>query len=183
MKYAVGIITLLTFSLFFLNKESHTLQAAPASKGGIKWMDFDEAQAKMKVEPKKVFVDIYTTWCGWCKVMDKKTFANKYVIEYMNENFYCIKYNAETKSEIEFMGKKYAYNQKYKANDLAIELMKGQLSFPTSIFFDENFVNGQPIPGYLDVAKMEMTAKYIGENNHKKMPWNKYQEEFKASWK
>ncbi len=183
MKYAVSIITLVTLSLFFLSKDSSTLHATPASKGGIQWMTFEEAQARMKTTPKKAFVDMYTSRCGWCKVMDKKTFANKHVIEYMNENFYCIKYNAESKSAIEFKGKKYEYNKEYKANDLAIELMKGQLSFPTSIFFDEKFTNGQPVPGYLDVSKMEMTAKYIGENKHKKMPWNKYQSEFKATWK
>jgi thiol:disulfide interchange protein len=43
-----------------------------AKETGIKWMTWDQAQVQMKKQPKKVWVDVYTDWCGWCKVMDKK---------------------------------------------------------------------------------------------------------------
>uniref|UniRef100_A0A3Q2YUK7 Spermatogenesis-associated protein 20-like TRX domain-containing protein n=1 Tax=Hippocampus comes TaxID=109280 RepID=A0A3Q2YUK7_HIPCM len=50
---------------------------------------------------KKVFIDIYTDWCGWCKKMDKDTFQNPEVAAYMNENFLMVKMDAEGKDPID----------------------------------------------------------------------------------
>jgi len=54
-----------------------------------------EARAKAKKEKKLVFVDCYTTWCGPCKSMAKKTFVNKEVGDYYNTNFICVKIDME----------------------------------------------------------------------------------------
>ena len=182
MKYLIAITSILCMSLLFVASSSDSV-IAKTPKAKINWVSFEQAQELMKTAPKKTYVDMYTNWCHWCKVMDQKTFSNAQVIDYMNANYYCIKFNAESKAEISYKGKVYGYNAEHKVHDLAIELMRGKLSFPTSILFDENFSNGQPIPGYLDVKMMEMTLRYIGENKHKEMPWEKYQASFKQTWK
>jgi len=149
---------------------------------GIQWLSFEEAQAKMKENPKKVFIDIYTDWCGWCKVMDKKTFSNQKVINYINENFYAIHFDAETADSILFKDKKYGRIEKSKVNALAAELMQNELSYPTTIFFDELFVNPMPLPGYLDVPTIEMMLTYIATNQHKTVRFDKFKKSFKSSW-
>jgi thioredoxin-related protein len=121
--------------------------------------------------------------CGWCKVMDKKTFSNQKLIEYINSNFYCIHFDAERKDSVTFNGKPYGRIPSTKTNELAADWMRNKLSYPTSIFFDENFANPQPIPGYLETPTMEMILKYFGENKHKSTPWEKYKAEFKGEWK
>ena len=45
---------------------------------------------KSKIEPRPIFVDVYTDWCGWCKKMDRDTFQNPKVVAYMNKQYYCI---------------------------------------------------------------------------------------------
>ena len=50
-------------------------------------MGFEEAVAKSEKAPKKLFIDVYTDWCGWCKKMDKTTFAETEVAKYINENY------------------------------------------------------------------------------------------------
>lgn len=50
------------------------------------------AQAKGK---KYVLADIYTDWCGWCKRLDRDTFANPQMMAYLNTKFVCVKVNAE----------------------------------------------------------------------------------------
>src|SRR6202008_4671840 len=83
---------------------ANTVFAGEKGKGeGIKWMNWDDVQVAMKKKPKKVWVDVYTDWCGWCKVMDKKTFSHPEVIKYMNEHFYAVKFNAESKEDIMFL--------------------------------------------------------------------------------
>ena len=156
--------------------------AARDDSTGIHWMTLDEVQVAMKKEPRKVYMDIYTDWCGWCKVMEKKTFTNPNVVRYVNQHFYAVRFNAETKEQIRFGGKMYDFIPQYKANQLAVDLMQGHMSYPTSIIFEENFQGPQPVPGYLDVSNMEMVLKYLGENIYKTMPFPDYQQQFKATW-
>jgi thioredoxin-related protein len=174
MKYTINILLLFVISLTV---------SAQTKSAKINWMTVEEVQEKMKTEPRKVYVDIFTDWCHWCKVMDKKTFTNKDVIEYMNANYYCIHFNAERKDVVTFNDKKYGPAENSKTNSLAIEWMRGQLSYPTSLFFDEGFVNPQPVPGYMEISNMELIAKYIAENKHKTTPFEKYKNGFRATWK
>jgi thiol:disulfide interchange protein len=55
-------------------------ETAPKS---IAWLTVDEAAAKLQQEQRPVLIDLYTTWCGWCRQMDKKTYSNKKVAEYL----------------------------------------------------------------------------------------------------
>lgn len=150
---------------------------------GINWISFGEAEQLMKKEPKKVIIDIYTDWCGWCKVLDKKTYSNPQLIDYVNKNFYAIKFNAEGKEPFMFMGKKWEFQPANRANELAIELMQGKMSYPTTVFMEKGFTDVQPVPGYLDVNQMEGILKFIGEDYNKKISWNDFQHQFKAAWK
>lgn len=70
----------------------------------IKWMTFDEALAAQQLDPKPIFMDVYTDWCGPCKVLDKKTFADAKVEAYISANYYAVKFNAESDSKITYKG-------------------------------------------------------------------------------
>ena len=67
-------------------------------------MTLDEARAAQKKEPKKIFMDVYTNWCGPCKLLDKNTFQNPDVSRYISEHFYAVKFNAEGNDVIKFKG-------------------------------------------------------------------------------
>jgi thioredoxin-related protein len=154
-----------------------------AKETGIKWMTWDQAQVQMKKQPKKVWVDVYTDWCGWCKVMDKKTFSDPQVIKFMNDNFYAIKFNSEKDDSIKLLDKLYVIKPENRVNDLAVELLRGQLSYPTNVFLEENFQNPIPIPGYQAVPQIEMVMRYLGENHYKTVKWEDYQKTFVGTWK
>ncbi len=73
-----------------------------ASAGGLitfndttsgSWNDMKSLAAR---EKKLIFVDAYTDWCSWCKVMDKETFTDPAVAEVMNRNFVNVRYEMET---------------------------------------------------------------------------------------
>lgn len=166
-------------------KSSDGAIAAPAAvvdDKEIHWMNIDDVQAAMKKEPKKVWIDVYTDWCGWCKRMDKTTFSNPNVIKYMNEHFYAVKLDAEQKQDIRFVGKMYKATPADRTHPFATELLKGQMSYPTSVYMEENFQAPMPIPGYQDVKTMEMILKYLGEGLYKKMAFPDYQASFKGTW-
>lgn len=125
--------------------------------GKINWMTFEEAEKAMKKKPKKVFVDVYTEWCGWCKRLDQATFADKRVADYMNDNYYAIKFDAQHPEPIKLGGKKYANPRFDKSkpkrarnatHELAVKYKAR--SYPTVLFLDEKLDLIQAVPGYRD---------------------------------
>ena len=60
----------------------------------VNWMTIEKAQELQKTNPKNIIMDVYTDWCGPCKLMDKNTFQNEDVANYLNENYYAVKFNA-----------------------------------------------------------------------------------------
>ena len=156
-------------------------QEGSATAEKMKWLSVDEAAAGLQKEKRPVLIDLYTDWCGWCKVMDKKTYGNKDVAAYVQQKFYPVKFDAEGRKAITWAGKTFNFNASQKAHDFAIYLTNGQLSFPTTVFIP---VNGEPqaIPGYLSPSEFELLVKYFGEGKYGKVPFDEYQKSFKASW-
>lgn len=174
-----------SFFLLFLTAFAPAF-AGGEEKSGIRWMSFDEVQVAMAKEPRRVFMDVYTDWCGWCKVMDRKTFSNPEVAAYINKNFYPVKFNAETDQPIRFVGKVWEREEGGKTNRLAIELLRGQMSYPSTVIMEPGFQSVQAIPGYLDVPTIETILTYLteGHNTGKNpIPFPEFQKRYKTQWK
>jgi len=147
----------------------------------ISWMTVDEAGEKLKEAKKPVIVDLYTTWCGWCKQMDKKTYSNKQVAAYLQDKFYTVKMDAETHATVNWLGKAYAFSPKYRVNEFAMYLTRGQLEFPTTIIIPPG-EEPQAVPGYLEPKDLELLVKYFGDGVYRSKSFDAYQKSFKASW-
>ncbi len=122
----------------------------PSTKGGLQWTSIDDLEAVAKNSNKKVMIDMYTSWCGWCKVMDKNTFTDPEVIKYLNDNFHVVKFNAEQKQPVMFKGKKYEWVKggRRGVNMLAHEMLNGRLGYPSLVYLDENLNKIKVAPGY-----------------------------------
>ena len=154
----------------------------PAATGGkLNWMTLQEVENGLQKEVRPVLIDLYTDWCGWCKVMDKKTYADKNVSSYLQQKFYTVKVDAESRSAISWQGKTYAYNTGYRTNDFAVYLTKGELAYPTTVIIPPD---GEPqaIPGFLSPNEMELIVKYFGEGNFGKVSFETFQKSFKSGW-
>jgi thioredoxin-related protein len=147
------------------------------SKAGIEWMSFEQAVAKSQANPKKIFIDVYTHWCGWCRRMDASTFIDSSVVDYMNKNYYAVKLDAETKDTIHFQDTIFVYRPEYKANELAVSLLSRKMSYPTSIYLDENFAMLSPVPGFQTTQQMLPLLKFFGDNIYKTKSWDVYSKE------
>ena len=97
---------------------------------GMVWLDFESGYAKAIKENKILLVDVYTDWCGWCKVMDRKTYTNDTVLQYIKAHYVAVKMNPE-KDHTYVLGDK-----TYSATELHAWLGYGKtFGYPTTYFW------------------------------------------------
>lgn len=147
----------------------------PSDPDGIQWVSFEEAVKLSEKNPKKIFIDVYTHWCGWCKKMDASTFKEPEVVSFINANFYPVKLNAETKDTIRFRDKEFKFVPEYKANELAVSLLNGKMGYPSYVLLDETFGLMSPaIQSYLTKEDLMPILTFYGTNLYKTKTWEEY---------
>ena len=117
---------------------------------GMDWLSFDDVAKMGNKDGKKYLVDVYTSWCGWCKVMDRQTFTNPEVQSYIGEKFHPVKFDAEQKDPIGFKGKQYEWTPggRKGVNKLALELLGGRMSYPSLVYLDSDMNKIRVSPGF-----------------------------------
>jgi thioredoxin-related protein len=152
----------------------------------VKWLTFEEAIQKSKKEKKKFFIDVYTDWCGWCKVMDKNTFSDPAVAQMLNEKFYPVKFNAEQREDVTFNGTTFKYVESGRSgyHELAAALLNNQLSYPTVVFVDENFTSVSPLAGYKKAEEFHKYLMFFAEEHYKKgqNSWKEFEKDYKSPY-
>ena len=179
--FSLGFI--LSGFILYQNQNNPATQTTSIEGEKIKWHTFQEAVELSKKEKKKIFIDVFTEWCGWCKVMDKNTFTDPVIAKYMNQKFYAVKLDAEMKDSIVFNN--YTFKNpnpsvKRSTHELAASLLNNRLSYPTTVYLDENFNMLTQVPGYLQPTQMEPILKYFGDNAYSTTKWEDYQKTFKG---
>ena len=144
----------------------------------INWMTFQEAVELNKTTPKKIFIDVYTDWCGWCKRMDQTTFQDSVVVAYMNDNYYAVKFDAERSDTIVFGGYTYinegGINGRKGTHQLAQALLQGRMSYPSYVFMNEKNQLITVAPGYMEPNEFLPILKYIGTDSYLKQSFKDY---------
>jgi thioredoxin-related protein len=134
----------------------------------VKWYTLDQAVELQKKEPRKIMIDVYTDWCGWCKKMDAETFDHPVIAEYLNTNYYPVKFNAESKEPVSFAGKTFV-NENLggrASHQFAIALLQGKMSYPSIAYLNEKLEPLGAIPGYYSAKDFEPLINYIEEEKY-----------------
>lgn len=173
-------ITLLLISTLSVFSQSTTLKEAQS----VKWYTIQEAEKLMKESPRPLFVDTYTDWCGWCKKMDKETFTNPVISDILNKKFYPVKFDAEGKEKVSFLGTTFINDGKSgNAHQLAVALLSGQLSYPTVVFLtpqSDGKFGVSPVPGFKQPKEMEVLLSFFADKAYETQKWDEYQKTFKG---
>ena len=157
----------------------------------IKWMTMNEALEAQAKEPKKIFMDAYTHWCGPCKMLDKNTFSHKDVIAYINKYYYPVKFNAEGDEEIDFKGQLFEnpqYDPDKSGRNSPHQLTRALKikGYPSLVFFDENAKLLAPVSGYRTPKQLELYLKLFAKEEYKKMTsqeaFSEYANNFEGSF-
>ena len=143
----------------------------------VKWLTFEEAVAKAQIDPKPIFIDVYTDWCGWCKKMDAATFNNEKVAKVLQNDFYPVKFNAEQKESIEFNNHTFQFvaSGRNGYNELAVALLDSKLSYPSVVFLNEKMERITILPGYRGPDEFYPILTFIGSGSYKTQSFEEYQ--------
>ncbi|HVP38126.1 MAG TPA: thioredoxin fold domain-containing protein [Candidatus Saccharimonadales bacterium] len=146
------------------------VQAADPPKAEVlKWVSYNEAVKLAAASKKPILVDVFTTWCGWCKRMDATTYKDPRVVEDLNQDFVLVKLNAESDRAVTY--KKEALTEERLAREVF-----GVTGFPTTVFVRHDQEVISPLPGYVPAAEFHTILRFIGTGAYEKMRYP----EFKA---
>ncbi len=138
-------VTILSLFIIF-----GTLSMSMKTAEEVKWMGFNEGYKLAKKSGKIMLIDVYTDWCGWCKRMDRDTYAKPEIAGLINEDYIAIKFNPEVGGTYTFEGKE------YNGQELAAVISKNQLSgYPTTIFYYPKTQKNNVVGGYYDAKRFE----------------------------
>lgn len=146
-----------------------SLSVAIAGDAGhdLQWLSFDKGLAEAQKSDKKILVDVYTDWCGWCKRMDRDVYANNKVASYLTQQYVLVRVNAESSEELHYKGK--TYSEMGLAEEFKVT------GYPTILFLDPNGNHITSLPGYVKADEFLGIVKFIGEDYYKTMKWEEYQ--------
>ncbi|MEM6397280.1 MAG: thioredoxin family protein [Bacteroidota bacterium] len=163
--------------LLFVATTSVSQFDPPAEAAEIEWLSWSEAIEKMKDEPRKILVDVYTEWCGYCKQMDRNVFPDAIVSAYIRDHFYAVKLDAEAQEPLVYDNHTFRWLKDQGRNgvhELAFALLDGSLRYPSMVYMDETQKRISISPGFKNPQNLMNELKFINENHYKQMSWEEY---------
>lgn len=143
----------------------------------IEWLSWEEAIERNKQEPRKILVDVYTDWCGWCKKMDKTVFADPVIEKYVSQNFYAVKFDAEQKNTLKYDGHTFKFNTEIGrrgSHELAYALLDGRMSYPSIVYLDEHRDRISISPGFKPAVKFIDELNFIQGGHYRTKTYPEY---------
>ena len=125
----------------------------------IVWRNYEDGLQLAKEQGKQILIDFSTAWCGYCKKMERETFKDASVIDFVNSNFVAIKVDGDSKREIELDG--FTTTEKRLTNE-----MYGVRGYPTFWFLEPDGAKIGKQPGYQPAKSFLELLSYVNEKKY-----------------
>ena len=172
---------IIIFSVIALFSFAENISAQRQQNEQIKWISFEEAIRLNAVAPRKILIDVYTDWCGYCKTMDAQTFNNPVIAKFVNQHFYAVKFNAETKDTIIFAGQTFINEGIRRGGRNPVHQFSAALGvsgYPTVAYFTGKLELIGAIAGFFRPEQMEPLLHFIAQEKYMSVSFEDFQKTF-----
>lgn len=163
------------------------LLATPAI-AQVNWSTMEKAsQVDTKTNKKLFFVDFSTSWCGWCKKMDRETFSDPVVAAILNKYYVPVHFDAEGTASFTWKGTKYTNNQypgqKAQTHPFTRAILGQKVGYPSFAIFNKEGGLIQILQGFQSAYDFSMVLWYFCSGDNNKYTFAEYQEIFQEEIK
>jgi len=137
----------------------------------LKWLSYDQALKKSKIEDIPTLIYFYADNCGWCRKLEDETFKNQEVKQLMNRDFAIVKINSNSSNVV------VSDNGKISEKQLSQELYQVRAN-PTIWFLTSNKERIAPLPGYAPAEDFINVLHFIRGGYYREFTFPEYMEEF-----
>jgi len=148
MRKVIFIFLFSTFHFFGQKNESN-----------LNTFSFEEAFAMQAKKNKPMLIFFHTDWCKYCFTMKKNTFTNEETIKLLNDNFYFVSFNAESKKAITLKGN--LFENKSGTHEIvkALATKNGNISYPTNVLLSSKNSIDEQIDSFLSAKQINKLLK------------------------
>lgn len=183
------ILFILICFVLTTNCTAQRKDAAHNSK--VHWVSLQEAIELQKKDPKPLMIDVYTKWCGPCRMMSQNTFETDSVSDFLNKHYYAVKFDAEGNDSITmhgqtFVNKDYVPNTPGRGAVHPLAMYLNVSAYPTLIFMDDKLNFLAPIVGYKTPSQIEIYLRLFSADQYKSITttdqWQAHERGFVPTW-
>ena len=137
-----------------------TIQPTGLGNTKLHSRNFSTLDSLMKVEKRPVAVFLKAPWCHYCKNMEQTTFREQTIIQMLNQQYYFVSFDGESRQAITFRGKTFGYRPSGRntgTHELAtaIGTVDGQLAYPTLTILNTEFEIIFQYPAFLTAKELQ----------------------------
>jgi len=133
----------------------------------IIWHNYDEGLKLAVKTERPIMVNFTTTWCGYCKKMNRTTFIDSEIVNILNNDFVSIKVDGDSQTELNIDG--------YKITERNLTRSEyGVRGYPTYWFLKSNAERIGPISGYKAADPFLDVLYYVRDEVYDKMKFDEY---------
>ena len=151
------------------------LSCFTSAQAQVKWHTIEQA-AEAQIGEKLYFIDFYTSWCGYCKKMDRETFTDATVAKILNQYYYPVKFNAEGTNTFTWFGQ--TYKPATAGRNRTHQFAQGLQGYPTFVICTADGKALQSIPGFMSAKDFTVVLWYLASGDYKRYSYEQYQKIF-----
>lgn len=155
-----------------------------SAQAQVEWQSVENAsQVDVNTNKKLFFIDFSTSWCGWCKKMDRETFSDPVVSAILNKYYVPVHFDAEGKAEFTWNGQKYAgakasVNGRPATHPFTVAVLGQKLGYPSFALFSKDRKLIQILQGYQSAYDFQMVLWYFANGDTERYSFEQYQQIF-----
>lgn len=155
----IGLTALLILAVAIGAWAGDGADASATKPTEIAWMSYDAGLVKAKAENKHVFVNFTTSWCGWCKKMNKTTFKEDVILGILANDFVSVKVDGDSQKELDIDG--------YKITERNLTKSEFKVrSYPTYYFLKPDGGKLGAARGYQNTEQLSKYLTYVAERQY-----------------